>query len=269
MAEITVFRCEDSIDGILTGVYDAWASRLGHANVRLQLDEPDTLELFCRYVTVAPDAEKSEKVARSIRQKISPRAWQLVYRAALSPEGSRADDIYRFLVLGFAAGSQVTGMLAEPAVQCIQELNRFVGNESHYYREFLRFDAMEGGVLFARIRPKSNVLTLLTPHFADRLPGESFLILDVGRSLAAVHPADREWYLTALTQEEAERLLVRQPDPYRDLWQTFFDAVAIRERTNPKLQRNRMPLRYREFAPESYRTPEERSAMRRESRGKH
>ena len=27
---MTIFVCEDSLDGILTGVYDAWDSRLGH-----------------------------------------------------------------------------------------------------------------------------------------------------------------------------------------------------------------------------------------------
>ena len=31
---MTVFVCEDSLDGILTGVYDAWDSRLGHSGVR-------------------------------------------------------------------------------------------------------------------------------------------------------------------------------------------------------------------------------------------
>ena len=34
---MTVFLCEDSVCGILTGVYDAWDSRLGHANVKLAL----------------------------------------------------------------------------------------------------------------------------------------------------------------------------------------------------------------------------------------
>lgn len=33
---MTVFVCEDSLDGILTGVYDAWDSRLGHSGVRLK-----------------------------------------------------------------------------------------------------------------------------------------------------------------------------------------------------------------------------------------
>ena len=32
-----VFLCEDSPEGIFTGVYDAWESRLGHNNISLQI----------------------------------------------------------------------------------------------------------------------------------------------------------------------------------------------------------------------------------------
>ena len=42
-----IFICEDSIDGIFTGVYDAWASRLGHENIALMAYEPENYMLFC------------------------------------------------------------------------------------------------------------------------------------------------------------------------------------------------------------------------------
>ena len=44
---MTIFVCEDSLDGILTGVYDAWDSRLGHSRVKLKTADVDTYELFC------------------------------------------------------------------------------------------------------------------------------------------------------------------------------------------------------------------------------
>lgn len=247
----TVFRCEDDPDAIFTAIYDAWASRLGHENVRVALNEADTLELFCQYVDVTADPEKSGKVIRSIRQKISPLAWRMVFRAAMSCYETKADDIYRFLIVGFRYGRSVTQRLTDPAVMRMTEINRSVGNESHYYREFLRFEEADHRILIGRIRPKHNILTMLTPHFADRISGENFLILDVGRDLAAVHPAHQNWYLTTLTREEAEQLIAGRRDDYRDLWQTFYDTIAIKERENRDLKRNRMPIRYREFMPET------------------
>ena len=35
-AEITVFCCEDTVDGIFTSVYDAWASKIGLNHVTVQ-----------------------------------------------------------------------------------------------------------------------------------------------------------------------------------------------------------------------------------------
>ena len=45
-----VFICEDSLEGIFTGVYDACASRLGHRNIRLATGEPENYELFSEYI---------------------------------------------------------------------------------------------------------------------------------------------------------------------------------------------------------------------------
>ena len=43
-----VFLCEDSPEGIFTGVYDAWESRLGHNNISLQIHTgEENYDLFC------------------------------------------------------------------------------------------------------------------------------------------------------------------------------------------------------------------------------
>ena len=52
---IRVFQCEDSLTGILTGVYDGWASRLGHSHVRLAILDQGNMELFCEYEEVTSD----------------------------------------------------------------------------------------------------------------------------------------------------------------------------------------------------------------------
>lgn len=245
------YQCEDSTDGILTAVYDAWASRRGHSRIKLQIPrEADTMELFSEYIPVQTDAEKAEKVRRSILKKISTEAWEMVFRASLSNQDEKADLIYRFLIGGFYYGAPVTKMKAEPVVMRMTELARSVSNEAHEWKQFIRFDEQAGRILFARFRPKNNVILSVSAHFADRLSGENFLILDTGRSIAAVHPAGQNWYLTSLSEADANAAFSSQPDEYRDLWKTFFDSIAIRERTNPKLQQNMMPLRYREYAVE-------------------
>ena len=46
---MVVFVCEDSPEGIFTGVYDAWSSRLGHENVRLEVQGEYNYSLFSEY----------------------------------------------------------------------------------------------------------------------------------------------------------------------------------------------------------------------------
>ena len=76
-----VFTCEDSFEGMMTCVYEAWASRAGHSNVRLMLEPVEELELFCSYHHVERDSEKARKVVSSIRRKISEHIFQKIHPA--------------------------------------------------------------------------------------------------------------------------------------------------------------------------------------------
>ena len=246
----TIFTCKDQFDDMMTCIYDAWASRLGHSNVRLKTEPVGNLELFCEYRHVDSDSEKTASVIRSIQKKISPYAYSMIYKAAMSDQEDKLDAIYRFVVAGFHYGASVTDYLQEPVVMRVFELNRKVANEAHYHREFIRFSNMEHRVLVSHIEPKANVLTLVAPHFADRLPSENWMIIDDTRNLAIVHPADCDYYLTALSQKEMDRLSQKTNDPFVELWKGFFENIGIKERRNPKCQRNMLPLWYRKHMPE-------------------
>lgn len=72
---MTIFLCDDTMEGIFTAVYDAWASRLGHANVKLQV-RGGTMELFADYRETETDMEKAEKVARTIKRELGEEGWE-------------------------------------------------------------------------------------------------------------------------------------------------------------------------------------------------
>lgn len=246
------YLCEDSLEGIFTGIYDAWASGLGHDGVRVLMKNQYEPEFFMEYEEVLPDSEKAEKVARSIRRKISAEAFRAVYRTAVSREPERADIIYRFLVEGFRYGRETLQLLQLPAVRRLFEVDRMVGNEAHRYLEFIRFEQMKNGVLFAEISPKSRVVTLVASHFADRFPDENWVIYDDVHGEAAIHGAGKDWAVAGLSLEEADTYRRNQgvSDEYEDLWKTFFEATGIRERENYHCQRNFLPLWYRKHMTE-------------------
>ena len=68
---MVVFTCYDNFESMMTCIYDAWAARLGHSNIRLQTEPVGNLELFCEYRHIDTEMEKVQKVIRSIHKKIS------------------------------------------------------------------------------------------------------------------------------------------------------------------------------------------------------
>ncbi len=255
MKPVKIVQCVDSVEGIFTAVYDAWAMKYGHEFIKLEvigMDESLNYELFSEYVLVEPDSLKAEKVAKSIRSKISEQAYELVVKAALSSDVRKADAIYHFLVRGFLMGKKVVDNLSDPYVQQIFEMNRFVGNETHFFKGFLRFVELKNGILLGKMEPKSNIVELLTPHFADRFAAENFMIVDMKRGVASIHQRNQEWFMTALEEEQMEALAAYDTEEteYSVLWKAFFKSVAIKERENYNLQRNQVRLRYRKHMTE-------------------
>ncbi|MEE1313395.1 MAG: TIGR03915 family putative DNA repair protein [Lachnospiraceae bacterium] len=246
----TVFTCRDQFEDMMTCIYDAWASRLGHSNIKLKTEPIGNLELFCNYHHIEEDSCKSKSVIQSIQKKISLHAYIMIYRVAMSHQEDKLDTIYRFLVAGFHYGPSVIDFLQEPVVMRILELDRSVSNEAHYHREFIRFSNLPGNVLVSHVSPKSNILSLIAPHFADRLPSENWIIIDDTRSTAVIHPADQDYYLTTLSQKEMDHLSKKTDDPFVDLWKIFFNCIGIKERKNPTCQRNMLPLWYRKHMTE-------------------
>jgi probable DNA metabolism protein len=246
-----IYVCENSIDGIFTAIYKAWASGYGHANNKIEVfcnqGEYSNMELFSEYITIETDYTLAVKVARSIQTKISEEAYQMVCNVALSNGPGKADLIYRFLILGFSMGARVVQHLSNEVVSQMFQLNRRVNNEVHHMLGFIRFSEQESGVLTCVIHPQNNILSLVVPHFADRLPQERFIIIDGGRNTAALHAPGKQWIIIEsenITENIMKEISDKETE-YQDLWKTFFDSIAIKERSNYKLQRNNLPLRFR------------------------
>lgn len=249
-----VFVCENSIEGIFTGVYNAWASGYGFRNIRLSLDTPTTYELFCEYIKVTPDSVKSQSVGRTICNHFGILVYQELCQAILAQtkdtknQLDKADCIYRTILLAFALhdGSHVLEALGHPYVARIFELSRATHGEAHHLLGFLRFQELANGVLFSTIHPKNDVLPILAEHFTDRLPMEHFIIYDETHKTAALHKASHGFVLidaSDLNQELVNQLSEREEE-FQKLWCTFFDSVAIEARKNPKLQSQNIPIRF-------------------------
>lgn len=171
-----------------------------------------------------------------------------------SREPDKAEAVYKTIVAGLSMeqGFRVLDKVTDPYVSRCFELRRTVGSEIHRELEFLRFKELENGVLLAKIHPKNDVLMYLGPHFSDRLPLENFLIYDMNRAKALFHEKNKEWYMMEaldLDGEMAERISTEE-EYYQDLFRMFTRTIAIESRENRALQRQFLPLYFRDVMPE-------------------
>lgn len=219
-----IFVCENSIEGIFSGVYEAWtaAKEIGHSHCKLETKPPfyakenlvqeesacedayHNYELFSEYCEVKPDVEKSRKVTKAICNRlgmdtyheickaIAAEAPNLLYGGKNSEKYDKAEAIYKTLITGFSmnCGEEIMMNLTNPYVARTFELARRVGNEIGHLLQFLRFKELRSGILFSKVGPDNHILPMIAPHFADRLPLENFMIYDEKRGLFVVHRAN-------------------------------------------------------------------------------
>ena len=240
---MTIYSCEHEWEAMLTCIYDAWSSGLGHKNIKLVLEPISQYTLFDNYVHVDADSVKAGKLIDAINLKISPAFYSGLAYCAMSHEEDVLDVIFRMLLLGFAYGPKCIDMMQYRDVMRYLQIHKNYGNEAHSFREFIRFHETPGKVYVAHIEPKSRVVIPLGYDFADRMPSENFIIVDDIHKEAVVHPKDSECYVRRLNDEELIQLLKTEEvnDEYTDMWKAFFDAIAIKQRYNPKCQMNLFP----------------------------
>lgn len=243
--------CENSIEGVFSGIYDAYALRESHEHLHIQIGEEENLRLFAEYMNIIPDSVKTGKVVETIRRRLGNDAYLDICRALAAEDADKGEAVYKTVVNGLTQGSgkRVMENIANPYVETVFRLARNTANETNRYMEFVRFKEADGGILFARIKPKCNVIPFLMPHFSDRLPMENFIIYDDRRNLYGVHPSSREWYMVSDMEKNIESMFdtSEKERQYQELFTMFCHTIAIKERKNLGLQQQMLPLRFQEY----------------------
>jgi len=249
---MTVYTCLPEFDAMLTCIYMAWASGLGHKNIRLELEPLGQYGLWEEYVHVEAEDDKVNKVIDSVNRKISAGFFREISMCLMGYEEDRLDTVYRALILGFAYGPDALNMFQYRDIARLQAINIRVRNESSQFRERLRFHQVRNHLYVSHIEPKSRILITLGHPYSDRMPSENWMIVDDVHKEALIHPKDENFYVQQLTDEELEGLLrtEEENDEFTDLWKLFFDTIAIKERENARCQRNHFPIWVRKHAVE-------------------
>lgn len=212
--------------------------------------------LFQAFCVVETDGERAERVYRAVKNKISGAALHRIYAVWLSDEPEKEMKVLRYLELGFRVGRQVDLLHGHEIVYDVQQAERRVYGERHRLLGLIRFSVIRSKtpvaghqeILYARIEPDNDVIELLASHFANRYRNDPLIIHDARRE-KALFAGGGHWYIAPLSGETTPELAGNEVE-YRALWKQYFETIAIRERTNPRCQRQFMPARYWKYLTE-------------------
>lgn len=235
-----VYRYDGTYQGFLCCVAQCFTDKALPQGVQL-LDEPQGTLFGIKAVDTRPSL--AARVERSLSEKISPLARDMVRRGFLTCMEEKELRLIRFILKGYRHGSRVTRMSVDPDVNAIDKALLYLKNEAHYHVEFMRF-ADCGGFLASKITPNNTVLPLVAPHFCERFNTENLVIFDKTHSMGFFYQSKgrrREFF-------QADSLDLPEPSEdeakFQELWKLFYDTIAVEGRINPKLRMGNMPMRY-------------------------
>lgn len=230
---------DGTFEGILTCIYHHYYTDKA-SGIFLKTEYQSSL--LGGFMEVETDCVKATTVYEAIEKKISSYDLRRIYKVYLSCDPDKEMKILRYVVLGFRQGAAVSMLHGNPVVFDIQSIEKKINVETERMLQFVRFSVMEGDVLYSRIEPDNDVLELLHTHFCDRFRNDPFIIHDVRRNKALV-AYQKRWYISEFNYSDIPEPSEEEQD-YRKLWKNYFDNISIKERTNPRCQKNFMPVRY-------------------------
>ncbi len=157
-------------------------------------------------------------------------------------------------------------------VLAVRNTCRRVLHEQLRMKQFIRFQKAKDGTYLAVVSPDHNVLPLITDHFSNRFNDQPWLIYDAKRHYGYYYsltpnPSPKgegsKYKVIRVTFEDEASvpfdlsngkmdadILSENDQLFQDLWRTYFKAICIKERMNPKKQLSDMPRRYWKYMTE-------------------
>lgn len=238
--KVNYYIYDGSFPGLMTVIFEAFYSIQKPDDI---IKDEDYQEgLFDKVITIETDLDKSDRVYKAIKEKISLKSLKKIYNCYLSEEKNMGYMIYQYLVLGFKIGNKIDSYLKHDIVDQVFKISNKVSKEKHLLLGLLRFKKVQGGLFYAPFEPDYNIISLIAPHFARRLSQQDWIIHDKKRKIAAIYNK-KEWVITEMDEPNSIQYS-EEESFYQELWQNFYESIAIKDRKNPRLQRQYMPKRY-------------------------
>jgi probable DNA metabolism protein len=249
-----VFIYDKTFEGLFTCVFEAFSRKEFPQNI---VDENVRLPLFMESFHVITDEEKSERVLKTLRKKISKSALQMLYIAFLSELEYVEIRIFRYIQKALTSEIGIEMNFADADVLELSKIYKKVTREEERMRQFVRFQRTTDGVYFAVMDPLYNVLPLTARFFQTRFADQQWIIYDIKRKYGLfydLNTVETVYFDNPDIWSKTGNLTAEKLDEYelafQHLWKDYLKAITIQQRRNLKLQKQHMPVRFWKYLTE-------------------
>ena len=259
-----VYTFDNTLDGLLTAVFDSFFL---HQQPEFLLAEGEQLPLFAdKPHVVVSDNEKAARVWKGLEKKLSVNGLKMITLSWLSEERALNQPLFNFICKVFRPQeSQCQDSLennaSDPDVLAVRNTCRRVLHEQLRMKQFIRFQKAKDGTYLGVVSPDHNVLPLIIGHFEVRFGDQPWLIYDAHRHYGYYFTPGEGVIRITFENESAvpfdltngkldAEVLSADDELFQQLWRTYFKAICIKERKNPKKQLSDMPRRYWKYMTE-------------------
>lgn len=252
-----IFLYDYTFEGLLTAVFEAYSRR---TFPDVLLEEGEVLPLFYdEAFTVITDEKKAGRVWRGLQKKLSNPALGCLTQAWLSELPEIPMLLFRYIRKAIDASCSIETNFGDVDVFELTRIWKKVDGERLRMLQFFRFQKAVDGTFFAGVEPQFNVLPLTISHFKDRFADQPWLIYDIKRAYGFYYNLECVREVTfgedsheghLLTGMLDESLMDKDEKLFQSLWKTYFKAICIKERLNPRKHKQDMPVRYWKYLTE-------------------
>ena len=246
-----VYTFDQTMDGVLSAVFDAYFRK---QQPDMLLGQGEQLPLFCEEVwQVTTTEEKASRVWSGLEKHLPAEALNLLMVSWQSEEKTLSTPLFQYIYKAFQTKC-IERNFSDPDVLHVTNTARRVMHEQLRMKQFIRFQKAKDGTYLAVISPDHNVIPLIIDHFKDRFGDQSWLIYDAklhygyyyeGQTVIRITFEDEASVPFDLSNGKLNTDVLSDNDQlFQELWRTYFKAICIRERMNPRKQLNDMPRRY-------------------------
>lgn len=190
------------------------------------------------------DIQEDEKIINDIIKFLSPQIFSIIYYVFISNNENKDIIIYYFLVHSIKYKNKVFYQRNLKSVDRALKISKYVSNENHRLKGFLRFKEIKDNILYAEIAPENNIIVLLSRHFMKRLKNEYWIIKDTNHKILSLYDKHNFYIIDNNNFKMDSIEATCENEEIEKLWKNFYKTIGIAERKNDRCRMNFMPKKY-------------------------